>query len=510
MSRHSRSITAMRVVLAICSMLIIVALVVGSCIFRPSWLKADSAEVSNASVSHTVSPRQVSTYCPARMTIADTDSYGDSEYQASNGNIASSARYSAFGSVFRSSVFDFGAQDDSSALAVEKRDSDSQQSLYIASGSVDGGSQLQNTRLLSATDGTGSVSSVMSWATDGDLKGVSAVSCIQPALEQTFLVAGTKTGTTQQLVVANSSSKAASVTVRVWGADKSGTLALSTGSTLAVGAGTESIMNLAAAAPDQEALYVSVSSTDAPIAAVVRTIDMDGLTPKGSDYSAPNNVSAKTLAMSGISEGDSASVYVYAGKTTDVTVSWIGEKGATQANQQTLEGGRVSVIDLSKAPGGAEALSISADEQISAAVRITDDGDGDQADFALVNAVEPMTVSAMAIPDQATALVDVANMADDEKTATLTAYNADGEPVDQRDITLKSKTSTKVDLSDINEGDVAAVSLSDPDGAMVWNARITQQDVSEAKLAGIAVLGAVSLKEARETVFSNNDMTVVR
>ncbi len=510
MSRHSRSNTAIRVVLAICSILIIAALVIGSCIFRPSWLKADSAAVSSASVSYTVSPRQVSTYCPARMTIADTDSYGDSEYQASNGNIASSARYSAFGSVFRSSVFDFGAQDDSSALAVEKQDSDSQQSLYIASGSVDGGSQLQNTRLLSATDDTGSVSSVMSWATDGDLKGVSAVSCIQPELEQTFLVAGTKTGTTQQLVMANSSSKAASVNVTVWGTDKSGALALSTGSTLTVGAGTESIMNLAAAAPDQEALYVSVSSTDAPIAAVVRTIDMDGLTPKGSDYAAPNNVSAKKLALSGVSEGDSATVYVYADETTDVTVTWITEKGSVQANHQTLKGGRVSVINLVEAPEGAEALSVSADEPISAAAKVIDDGDDDQADFALVNAVEPTTISAMAIPDQATAVVDVVNMADDEKTATLTAYNADGEQVDQRDITLKSNTSTMVDLADINEGDVAAVSLDDPDGAMVWNVRVMQQDVSEAKLSGIAILSAVSLKEARETVFSTNDMTVVR
>lgn len=165
---------------------------------------------------------------------------------------------------------------------------------------------------------------------------------------------------------------------------------------------------------------------------------------------------------------------------------------------------------MSKAPEGVQALSISADEPISAAAKITNDGDDDQTDFALVNAVEPTTISAMAIPDQATAVVDVVNMADDEKTATLTAYNADGEPIDQRDITLESNASATVDLSDINDGDVAAVSLSDPDGAMVWNARIAQQDVSEAKLAGIAILGAVSLKEAREVVFSNNDMTVVR
>ena len=55
----------------------------------------------------------------------------------------------------------------------------------------------------------------MSWATDGDLKGVSAASCVVPALKQAFLLSGTKTGLTQQLVVANPSAKDTSVTIRI-------------------------------------------------------------------------------------------------------------------------------------------------------------------------------------------------------------------------------------------------------------------------------------------------------
>ena len=69
-----------------------------------------------------------------------------------------------------------------------------------------------------------------------------------------------------------------------------------------VGAGKESILNLAAAASEQDALYVTVSSADTPVAAVVRTIAMDGLTSKGSDYAVPNNASAKALAINGLSE----------------------------------------------------------------------------------------------------------------------------------------------------------------------------------------------------------------
>ena len=45
---------------------------------------------------------------------------------------------------------------------------------------------------------------------------------------------------------------------------------------------------------------------------------------------------------------------------------------------------------------------------------------------------------------------------------------------------------------------------------MVWNIRISQKDVSDAKLAGVSNIGATDLKEAREQVLANQNMTVVR
>ena len=507
MSKHSRSKTVWRMVLAVVSVLVIVALVAVAAVYRPTWIHADSPMTQRSSVSRTVSPRQLETYCPARMTIADTDAYGDSEYQASNGNIASSVRYTAFGAVFHSSVGFLGADETTSALVLTKDDEGADDDVFIASGTVNDGSQLQNTRLLSASDGTGAASSMMSWATDGDLKGVSAASCVTPALKQSLMVSGTKTGITQQLVVANPSAKATSVNIKVWGSDKAGALALSTGSTL-TGAGKESILNLAAAASEQDALYVTVSSADTPVAAVVRTITMDGLTSKGSDYAVPNNVSAKTLAINGLSEGDDVNLYVYPSQQADVTVSWTD--GTENTNQQTLEANRVSVIDLGSVPKSATGLTISATEPVTAAAKVTNDGDGDQADFALVNASVPMNVSAIAVPDHATAQVSVTNTSDDDRTATLTSYNGDGDIVEQSDLTIRAGASTTIELADINDGDVAAVSLADPDQSMVWNIRVSQKDVSDAKLAGVSVIGATDLKEAREQVWSNQNMTIVR
>ena len=490
MSKHSRSKTVWRVILAIVSVLVIVALATVAVIYRPTWIHADSPVTQRSSVSRTVSPRQLETYCPARMTIADTDAYGDSEYQASNGNIMSSARYASFGSVFRSSVGLLGADEATSSLVLNKDDAGSDDDIFMASGTVDDGAQLQNTRLLSASDGTGAASSV--------------------ALKQSLMVSGTKTGMTQQLVVANPSAKATSVNIKVWGSDKSGALALSTGSTLTVGAGKESVLNLAAAASGQDALYVTVSSVDTPVAAVVRTIAMDGLVAKGSDYAVPNTVAAKTLAIDGLTEGDAVNLYVYPSRQADVTVSWTDDQGLKKTNQQTLESNRVSVIDLGSVPKSATGLTISASEPVSVAAKITNDGDDDQADFALVNASVPMSVSAMAVPDHATAQVGITNISGDERTATLTSYNSVGDTVDQREIALQSGASTTVDLADINDGDVAAVSFADPDQSMVWNIRISQKDVSDAKLAGVSIIGATDLKEAREQVLANQNMTVVR
>ena len=179
------------------------------------------------------------------MTLPDASAYGDSEYQPSEGDISSSTGFAAFGAVYRSQFGALGGSGDTTQL--KDLDPTDTAKVIAASVDVDRTSLLFDTQLLESAAGVGASASVASWATKGDLRGLSATSCDVGALEQSFVLPDTQTGTTQQLVVANSSSKATVVDVRVWGTEQSGALALSTGSTLTVAANAESVLSLSAA-----------------------------------------------------------------------------------------------------------------------------------------------------------------------------------------------------------------------------------------------------------------------
>ena len=121
------------------------------------------------------------------MGLADTGNYGDSAFQATTGNLSTQARYAAFDSVYSATVSAFG---DDSADNITLKDADpiippSKRCSEDQSGS------LLDTRMLQAAEGTGTVGSIASWADDGDLKGVSASSCVTTALSQSFLLSGT-------------------------------------------------------------------------------------------------------------------------------------------------------------------------------------------------------------------------------------------------------------------------------------------------------------------------------
>ena len=79
------------------------------------------------------------------------------------------------------------------------------------------------------------------------MRGISAASCVSTSLSQSFLLSDSTTGTTQQLIVSNLSTKPTTVDIAVWGSETAGKMALSTQSTLSVPAEGESSMELSAA-----------------------------------------------------------------------------------------------------------------------------------------------------------------------------------------------------------------------------------------------------------------------
>lgn len=495
-----------RWVAAAVTMLILVAIFVMLTIYRPvPWLRDHTSQTSSV-LSYEVSQTQLTTYCPARMSIADTGSYGDTQYQASSGNVTSSARYAAFGSIYASTISSLAANG-SDDIELEDPDILDQTNIKVASGDVNAGPRLVDTRMLTAQVGTGVASSVASWATQGDLSGLSASSCIIPELTQSFLLAATGGGQTQQLTVANTSAKATSVDVTIWGTTQSGTLDSALGSSLSIAAHSQSVLDLGAAAPKENGLFVTVSSAQTPVAAVVRTVRMDGLTVKGSDYVPPVTGAKRHAVMPAVKEGDKVTLFVFADKATTARMSWIGTDGA-QPEQRRIAGGRVSVIDLGKAPKDATGVALDADSPVRSNIRVTNDGADGQEDFAFVPQASPVSSSAVVLPDDIIGEMTFINTTGTAKTATVHAYSGTGKQVGTRTVKLDAGADTRISGDDISP-DARLFMVQDADG-VVWGMRLSRDDVTEAKLAGVAYIAPQSLDVHSERVWVRPDQGIVR
>ena len=77
-----------KAVVGVISTVIIVGLFVALLVLTASGRWVDSVSSDSASVSHAVSQRRITAYCPSRMTLPDASAYGDSEYQPSEGDIS--------------------------------------------------------------------------------------------------------------------------------------------------------------------------------------------------------------------------------------------------------------------------------------------------------------------------------------------------------------------------------------------------------------------------------------
>lgn len=503
--RGRRVRAVVRVAGATVSAATIVVLVV-ACALLPVWGWVDGAS-HDARMPQTVSQNRLTAYCPARMSLADTGAYGDGEFRASPGDLASSARYAAFGSVYMSTVSPLGSADDTSLTLGDSDGLDGADAM-VASGSADNGSMLMDTRLLEAESGTGAAASVASWASVGDLRGVSASECVAPALEHAFLLPGSGTGTVHQLVVANPSSKATSVRLRVWGATSGGEVALSTGSAVSVPARGESVVDLSAAAPGQDGLYMTLSSEDTPVGAVVRTVSMDGLTPKGSDFSTPLPSAARSSSIVGVRQGDALKVSLFAERESRVSVLWMGEKGTVRAAQSTVPAGRVVVVSPGEVPQGTHALLVRSDEDVSAMARIVRSGKDGQEDFAMSAAQTGAVSSAAALPEGLQATLVLSNPSSRQGTAMLHVYDAQGKALSSERIMLEDGSATEIRLADVYK-DAAAVML-DANTSLVWGMRVERSSVTDAQMAGVAYVRPTALEPRSDVVWAQEDQTIVR
>lgn len=471
-------------------------------------LSFGNANPANASVVQEVSPKVMDQYCPAQMGLADTGTYGDKEFQASVGDLASGARYAAFGSIFHAQVSPLG--DDSKSTVLQGPQSDdadsTADSVVVASFDSAEAPQVFETRLLGASAGTGASGSMASWASNGDIAGVAASTCINMQLNQSFLISGTKEGTTQQLLIANPTDKSTTVQLSMTGT-KPGQIVMATQSSVVVGAGEQRTVDLAAAAPNQDALRVNLVSQESPVASVIRTVSMKGLDPDGNDFTLPLNPASTTQIVNMGDSRNAMTLRAYASQAASLNLSWITQSGVKSAGKRAMKANVVNVMELNDIPDDALGLLIESDADFQAAAGI-DVSDGGSRDFAFVNAASPYAQSALALPSGVQAHVSMVNASSKPIELSLTAYDEHGESVGTRDIHLDGDSAVMFSPTDISKNAVA-LSTDYEGNDVVWGAFLTSDKVSSSDHSGLAYIGADRLEVAKQTVRAMHDATIV-
>lgn len=483
--------------------LLVVACVVALCCAMPNFV--DNANAPTSSVSHSVGVSRLQSVCPIRLSLPDLAQYGDSQYNESEGDLQSSARYSTFGDVYRASVHNIRDTNDESTLLSKKLNNDGTSSLTY-DGDVNHDAQVLEGRLSNIASGTGIAASMASWATKGDVRGLSATTCSIPTMKQTFLVPESGEGVSIRLEAFNPASKPTVVRVRAWSAKRgSNPINLSTGSAFTVPAHSHAYFDLSAAAPKSSGLYAQVESEQTPIAAFVKVVHMSGLTVKGVDIIRALSAMSYETVLSGINESEQAKAYVWPDKDGKVTISWMNDSGAQTVKDLSVKSHNLQVIDLGKVPEKVHALSITGSVKTSAMMSVSRDGKDGQSDIAFISASRSQGISAIVSPVSAEeTTLYIASTSDSDSSVFLQAVGASG----MKRVSVPAHSVVTVPASDISHNAVMFTVKSSKNISL--SARIRKDDLDKANVAGIAWLASQSLEPQQAQVHVNSDNHIVQ
>lgn len=488
-------------VAGILSGIAVVAIVGATSVVSPFLPWVDQAGTSGTNVVQNVSQMLLTQYCPTRVGLSDQESYGDTAFAVNQGDLASARAAAAFGSVFSSSVTALGGE----TLSDLTKGPDS----FSHFGDSADDPVLTSTSLVSAEKGTGSTGSVVSWASEGDLQGLSATSCLDSALTQTFLVPATQTGTALSLVVLNPSDKPTAVSVELWGTSGSGPLASTTDSSITVNAHDLQAVNLSAAAPSQEGVLVRVTSHVVPVFSTVTMTAASGLTSQGSDY-VPAVAASDDPVLTGFTAGQSVTLRAFSETVQDLDFAWIDGDSAPSTTTASLTKNQVSSLDLGVVPEGVTGLLVTSQDAVSVSAEVTEasEENSSQADFAVITPTPALEVSAASLPDQVTGMVTISNPGSTSETMTLTGYDTAGSETGTSRVTVDAGAAREVSFVSIGTGTASVVVQQGTDSELRWAVAVTSEALDAASVSGFGVVNPTSLMPQQVTVSSKRSPLV--
>ncbi|MFJ3405854.1 DUF5719 family protein [Promicromonospora sp. NPDC090134] len=385
--------------------------------------------------------------------------------------------------------------------------------------------RLPGARVLRLTPGTATyaAATVASVTTEGDLRGLVAGPCVQPAVEHWLVGGSTSVGSSGRLVLQNPGRTAATVTLQAWGA--SGPVVLGSQSLVVVPPGEQVVTMLEAVAPDQSRLALHVTAEGGRVGAYVQHHRIEGLVPAGADLVVAGGAPSRTTAVSGVTSTgetvddphaprlDVLTPGTRAGTARLVVLGPDGPVRLRGGEELPLEPGQVTTLPLGGLPAGSYTVVVDADVPVVAGAAV--DRKGAAADDAVIDddpydrawlagqAVAGQTGAgqtgaghggtadgAVAVPEDVVYGVTLSGVPDERgpdeiedatgsTEVTLRGVGRDGEVAWTHPVDVPAGQTVEVGWSELEElGDAVAVVAEQPadQPEVVWSVRLVQAD----------------------------------
>ncbi len=389
---------------------------------------------------------------------------------------------------------------------------------------------LPGARVLHVTPGgaTYATGTVASLTTGGDLRGLVAGPCAEPAVEHWLVGGSTSVGSSGRLVLQNPGRTPATVTLEAWGA--SGPVVLGSQSLVVVPPGEQVVTMLEAIAPDQSRLALHVTAEGGRVGAYVQHHRIEGLVPMGADLVVAGGAPARAMAVSGVlSTGEAVDdphaprldLLAPGTEAGTARLAVLGPDGPVRlrgGEEVALEPGQVTTLPLGGLPAGTYTVVVDADVPVVAGAAVDREGtaagregvaaviDDDPYDRAWLagqavpsagGAAGGAADGAVAIPPDVAYAVTLSSLPDERgpeqiedaagsSEVTLRGVRPDGEEVWTRTVRVPTGETVEVTWAELSErGDTVAVVAEQPadEPGVVWSVRLA--DVSDPALFSV-------------------------
>lgn len=308
-----------------------------------------------------------------------------------------------------------------------------------------------------------------------DLHGLSTTSCLPAAREHWFVGGSGVTGKRGRLVLANPTSVAAVVDVRLW--DAAGPVDAPATKGIPVPARSQEVLLLDALAPEAERVAVQITTTQGRVSAALEVRETDETTPRGMSFVPAASAPQEKVVVPGVPDHGRRTLHILAPGETDAIVSMrlFGANGPyTPVENEviTVPSGSVHEVDLGKL-GNPVAVELDSDAPVTAALRVVDEPDDGFAEVAFSAAAPPLRGAATALLGRAadgfSTTLYISSVVESAGEATVRRLDEEGAVVDEREVTVPPGATVPVEmeLPDDASFATAVVEPAQPDSLVV-------------------------------------------